>query len=92
MRFFDAVAAVFSSPICWMIMGIVTALGILRGLWRGLFKKKKSGTDYWITLVIYLCTDGFVSILLGFVLCILLQYLPSLLGIDPGFLGKIGGF
>ena len=92
MRFTDAVSGIFSSKICWMIMGVVTALGILRGLWRGLFKKKKSGADYWITLVIYLCTDGFISILLGFLLCLLLQYLPSLLGIDAGFLGKLSEF
>ncbi len=86
MSFWDAIATIFTTHVYLIVLGVVTALGLLRGLWKGIFKKAKTGSDYMINLIIYICTEAFLSFLLGCALCLLLIYLPGLLGISLPFL------
>lgn len=89
MSFFDALSTIFSTSFYLILIGIATVLGLLRGLWKGLIKKSRSGSDYFITFVIYICTEVFLSFFLGCALCLLLIYLPSMLGIDLPVLNSL---
>ena len=89
MPFFDALSTIFTTSLTLILIGVVMALGLLRGLWKGFFKKAESSSDYFITLVIYICTDVFLGFCFGFILCLLLIYLPALLGVDLPFLNSL---